>query len=219
MNLFKKIALRLFLAFGLFVLILIANLVIFNITASKVTEGVPIENRDPERVALLVIDIQEGTTGSTSTIKGYIHQSESLIKNVNNLVAEALEKGWTIVWVRSEVSNPLINILNSSMARGSVGSKLDGRLDTSAGQLVVKKKNDSFASTPLDEILEEKGVGRLVVAGLDAEHCVLAAIQAAAKRGYELTVFQETVIAEDEANMAAMLDAYKDLGVELRSGI
>ncbi len=45
---------------------------------------------------------------------------------------------------------------------------------------MVKKKNDSFANTPLDSILEEQGVGRLVVAGLDAEHCVLTAIQAAA---------------------------------------
>ena len=48
MKLFKKIALRLLLAFGLFVVILIANLLVFNVTASKVTEGVPIENRDPE---------------------------------------------------------------------------------------------------------------------------------------------------------------------------
>ena len=70
----------------------------------------------------------------------------------------------------------------------------------------------------MDEFLKEKGVGRLVVAGLDTEHCVLAVIQAAANRGYELTVFEETVIAEDEANMLAMLEAYKDLGVELRSG-
>jgi len=36
----KRLALRLLLAFGLFVVILIANLVIFNISASKVTEGV-----------------------------------------------------------------------------------------------------------------------------------------------------------------------------------
>ncbi|RLD90986.1 MAG: hypothetical protein DRJ29_14715 [Bacteroidetes bacterium] len=213
----KRIALRLLLAFGLFVVILIVNLVIFNITASKVSEGVPIENRDSERVALLVIDIQEGTTGSTSITKGYIRQSESLINHVNKLVADADEKGWTIIWVRSEVTNPLINILNSTMARGSVGAELDGRLDTSAGQVVVKKKNDSFISTSLDAILGENGIGQLVVAGLDAEHCVLTAIQAASNRNYELIVFEETVIAEDEVAMAEMLEAYKELGVELRS--
>ncbi len=204
-------------ALGIFVGILIANYVIFGITASKVTEGVPIENRDPERVAFLVIDIQEGTTGSTSITEGYIRQSESLIANVNSLVADALENGWSIVWVRSEVTNPLINILNSTMAKGSTGAELDGRLDTSTGEIVVKKKNDSFANTPLDAILEEQGVGRLVIAGLDAEHCVLTAIQAAANRGYRLTVFEETVIAEDELTMAEMLETYKELGVELHS--
>jgi len=62
----KRIFLRILLLLGLVVTVLVVNLVIFNITASKVTEGVPIENRDPERVALLVIDIQEGTTGSTA---------------------------------------------------------------------------------------------------------------------------------------------------------
>jgi nicotinamidase-related amidase len=213
----KKILLRILLAFGVFVVILIANYVIFGITASKVTEGVPIENRDPEQMALLVIDIQEGTTGSASITDSYISQSESLISNVNKLVADALENGWSIVWIRSEVTNPLINILNSTMARGSLGVELDGRLNTSSGQVVVKKKNDSFANTPLDSILEEQGVGRLVVAGLDAEHCVLTAIQAAANRAYQLTVFEETVIAEDEAAMAEMLETYKELGVEFRS--
>ena len=212
----KRILLRILLTFGVFVVILIANYVIFGITASKVTEGVPIENRDPERVALLVIDIQEGTTGSTSITDSYISQSESLIANVNKLVADALEKGWSIFWIRSEVTNPLINILNSTMARGSVGAELDGRLDTSSGQVVVKKKNDSFADTPLDALLEENGIGQLVVAGLDAEQCVLTAIQAASNRNYELIVFEETVIAEDEVAMAEVLETYKELGVELR---
>ncbi len=213
----KRILLRILLAIGLLIVILIANLVIFNITASKVTEGVPIENRNPERVALLVIDIQEGTTGSTSFADSYISQSDSLIAGVNSLVADAVAKGWSIIWVRSEVTNPLINILNSSMARGSVGAELDHRLDTSNGLVLVKKNNDSFAKTPLDSILEEQGVGRLVVAGLDAEHCVLAAIQAAVNRGYQLTVFEETVIAENDASMVEMLETYKELGVELHS--
>ena len=213
----KRIFLRILLVLGLVIAVLVVNLVIFNITASKVTEGAPIENRDPERVALLVIDIQEGTTGSTSITESYITQSETLIAHVNTLVADAVAKGWTIVWVRSEVTNPLINILNSTMARGSIGAELDGRLDTSAGEIVVKKKNDSFANTPLDAILEEKGIGRLVIAGLDAEHCVHAAIEAAVNRGYELTVFEETVIAEEEATMAEMLETYKAKGVEVRS--
>jgi len=36
---------------GLIVAVLVVNLVVFGITAAKVTEGVPIENRDTESVA------------------------------------------------------------------------------------------------------------------------------------------------------------------------
>ncbi len=217
MKLFKKIALRLLLAFGLLVVVLIANLMIFNITASKVSEGVAIENRDPERVALLVIDIQEGTTGIASVTNGYIRQSETLISQVNRLVADAAENGWILIWVRSEVTNPLINILNSSMAKGSTGAELDERLHTSSGQVVVKKKNDSFIDTPLDAILEENGIGSLVVAGLDAEHCVLTSIQAAANRGYHITVFEGSIIAEDDALMPEIFNTYRELGVEVQT--
>jgi len=213
----KRIALRLLLVFGIFVLILVVNFVIFQKRATQVTEGEPIENRAPGQVALLVIDIQEGTTGSISVSEGYVRQSESLIKQVNRLVADAAEKGWMVIWVRSEVSNPLINILNSTLARGSKGAELDERLETSVGQVLVKKKSDSFLNTPLDEILKEEGIGQLMVAGLDAEHCVYSTIRAASNRGYKLTVFKETVITEDVSDLPNILDSYKEMGVELRS--
>jgi len=213
----KRIAIRLLLFCGIFVGILIINLVIFNILASKITEGAPIENRDPGRVALLVVDIQEGTTGSTSNIEGYVQQSGSLIANVSRLVEDAEENEWLIIWIRSEVVNPLLNVLNNSLARGSAGAEFDGRLDTSSGRVVVKRRNDSFNRTPLDSILADEGIGRLVIAGLDAEHCVLSVIQAAANRGYPLTVYEETVIAKEEDMLPEMLETYRELGVDVRS--
>ena len=213
----KRIAIRLSLFFAAFVVVLIVNLLIFNMIASKVSEGEPIENRDPEQVGLLVIDIQEGTTGSVSATDSYINQAEGLIAAVNRLVTMAEEEGWAIFWIRSEVANPLINILNSTLARGSQGTELDRRLDSSAGQVVVKRRNDSFVNTPLDSLLAEAGVGSLVVAGLDAESCVLTALQAASNRGYSMRVYEETVIARDEALMPGLLATYKGLGVEVRS--
>ena len=213
----KRIAIRLSLFFAAFVVVLIVNLLIFNMIASKVSEGEPIENRDPEQVALLVIDIQEGTTGSVSATDSYINQAEGLIAAVNRLVTMAEEEGWAIFWIRSEVANPLINILNSTLARGSQGTELDRRLDSSAGQVMVKRRNDSFVNTPLDSLLAEAGVGSLVVAGLDAESCVLTALQAGSNRGYSMRVYEETVIARDEALMPGLLATYKGLGVEVRS--
>jgi nicotinamidase/pyrazinamidase len=212
----KKIAIRIALAAGIFILIVIANLVIFGIIASKVTEGVPIENRDPDRVALLVIDIQEGTTGSASATEAYMEQSETLITHVNRLAADAVEKEWPIVWVVSEVANPLINLVNSTMAKGSVGASLDKRLDATSDYLLVKRKNDPFTNPDLDRILEEEKIGSLVVVGLDAAHCISSTIEAALNRGYQIIVIEEAVITDDEEVKAEILLQFREMGVEIR---
>lgn len=213
----KKVALRLLLLFGIFVAVLVVNLVIFTRVATRITEGTPIENRDPERVALLIIDIQEGTTGAASVTEAYIRQAGSFISDVNRLVHKAEEQGWMIIWIRSEVVNPLLNVLNSTLAKGKLGAELDSRLDHSQGQVVVKRRSDSFNRTELDTLLKEMEVGQLVVAGLDAERCVLSTIQAAANRGYQISVYEGTILAKDEERMAGILDTYRGLGVEVRT--
>ena len=48
----NKFLLRLLVAILLIIAILAGNLALFNVTASRVTEGVPIDNPDPESVAL-----------------------------------------------------------------------------------------------------------------------------------------------------------------------
>lgn len=212
----KKIAIRLALASGIFIALVIANLVLFNITASKVTEGEPIVNRDTGRVALLVIDIQEGTTGSLSAIDSYREQSEALIAHVNRLAADAVAREWPVVWVASEVSNPLINLLNNSMARGSEGASLDKRLDLTSNYIMVKKKNDPFTNPELDKILEKEKIGTLMVLGLDAAHCVRCTIEAALNRDYRVIIIKEAVITESEDTMAEILLQFREMGVEIR---
>jgi len=53
----KKILLRFLLALGVFILIVVVNLVIFNLTASRITEGTPITKTGSGHTALLVIVI------------------------------------------------------------------------------------------------------------------------------------------------------------------
>ena len=81
--------------------------------------------------------------------------------------------------------------------------------------IITKRKNDSFRGTALDEILEENQVERLVIVGLDAEHCVFSAIQAALNREYEVVVVPEAVIALEEADKVRMIREYRELGVEI----
>jgi len=213
----NKILLRLLLAIVLFIVLLVVNLVLFNVTASKVTEGVPIENQDPESVALLVIDIQEGTTGEISATESYQEQSETFIRNVNLVIEDAHGKGHTLIYIRSEVVNPLINILNNTMARGSEGAELDKRLMVKPGHILPKRKNDPFTNPDLDRILTENHVGKLTLVGLDAAHCVASTVQAALNRGYSISVVDEAVICETEIEKSDALDEFRKLGVEIIS--
>ncbi len=211
----KKILLRILLALGVFILIVVANYFVFNLMASKITEGNPISSSGSENTALLVIDIQEGTTGDISAIEGYRKQSEELIGNVNRIIEEAQEKNWPVVYILSEVANPLINLINNTMAKGTEGAELDHRLVVVSDQIVAKRRNDSFNKTNLDQILVDRQIESLVIVGLDAEHCVFSAIQAALNRGYKATVIADGIISGNEENKIRMIEEFREMGVEV----
>lgn len=213
----KKILFRILLVLGLIILVLAGNLAIFSITANRITEGTPIPNPPPPNTALLVIDIQGGTTGNTSALKALKEQSEDLIKRVNSIAEEMHDQDHLIVYVRTEVVNPLLNVVNNTMARGTEGAELDGRLVIQPGEVVVKRRSDSFRGTNLDQILAEHRVGKLVLVGLDASACVKSTVLAAHNRGYSISVIEEAVISSKEELKAEALQEFRDLGVEIAS--
>ncbi len=211
----KKILLRILLAIIAFILIVILNLVVFNMTTSKITEGIPITTSGTGQTALLIIDILEGTTGNISATESYKDQAEDLILNVNRIAEKAYEDNWTVIYIRSEVVNPLINLMNNTMARGSEGAKLDQRLMLASDYIITKRKNDSFNGTELDQLLVENNIEKIVVTGLDAAHCVNSAVQAALNRNYQVAIIPEGIIAAKEADMARMMLEFRELGIEV----
>ncbi|MCP4309837.1 MAG: cysteine hydrolase [Bacteroidetes bacterium] len=211
----KKILFRLLLVIGGFILILVLNLFLHNVTASRITMGTPITSSGSGHTTLLVIDIQEGTTGGSSITDSYKKQSNMLIRNINRIITEAHEKKWSVIYIQSEVVNPLINLLNNTMARGSEGAKLDKRLAVSSDLIVTKRKNDSFNRTNLDQILEAYGTERVVVVGLDAVHCIKSTIIGALNRGYQVAVIPEGIITEAKSDKLRILEEYQDLGVKI----
>jgi nicotinamidase/pyrazinamidase len=213
----KRILLRVLLVVGLVIAVLAANLFLFNITARKVSEGQPIENRDPHQVALLVIDIQEGTTGGTSAMKALVAQSEEFISQTNRVIEEAAGRGQLIVYIRTEVVNPLLNVLNNTMARGTEGAELDHRLLIKEGPVVVKRKNDPFLGTELDRILGEYRISGVVLVGLDASQCVRSTVLAAHNRGYHISVVQEAVISKEAELKNQAFNEFREMGVEILS--
>jgi nicotinamidase/pyrazinamidase len=213
----KKILLWFFGSVILIIGILIINLFVTEKIASIVTEGRPIENYGTQNAALLVIDIQEGLTGDVSGIEGYKRAAEDLIPRINTITSRSDEKGILVIYIRSEISNPLINILNNSMAKGSLGAELDRRLNVVSDHILAKKKEDAFSISTLDSILIKNEISRLFVVGLDAAHCVNSTIGGARNRGYKITAISDAIISDPDTVKIQILKEYPGKGVEVLS--
>jgi nicotinamidase-related amidase len=199
----------------LIVLSFIACLVISGLDASKVTEGRPIEKYSGSNPALLVIDIQESVTGSLFRDPYYRENSGRLIRNINTLSRSFRDQDVPVIFIRSEITNPVINLLNSSFAKGSPGAQFDIRLKTDPGIVVVKRAQDSFKRTTLDSILISNRINELYIAGLDAADCVNATIKAAQNRGYGVTVVEEALLSTSAERKQTMIDRFRERGISI----
>jgi nicotinamidase-related amidase len=212
-----RIILLLLAAIIIVVLFFAGNLMIFWVRAGKVSEGEPIADYGIRRSALLVIDIQEGTSGKISIDECYQEQADELIRNTNRLTVAAEAKDIPVIFIRNEIRNPFLNLLNNTLARGSEGAELDHRLDDSAGRVLTKNRKDAFSNPMLDSILVEHRVSHLYVAGLDAAHCVYSTIQAARNREYSVTVISDAVISCTEEELQEAVDSFLEQDLALIS--
>lgn len=106
----------------------------------------------------------------------------------------------------------LINLINSTYAKGSEGAKYDRRLKVVSDLEVVKSVKDSFRKTRLDSILVANKVNELYIAGLDAAECVNATVEAALNRGYRVIILEEAVISKSATQTDSMMVVFKKRG-------
>ena len=213
-GIFKKIIFGIVGITILSVIVVIINLIIFEKSSSVVSNGQPIENYNEQNCALLVIDVQEATTGEVAVNSFYSANSDTLIKNINRITETFKNGNSLVIYIRSEISNPLINLLNNSFAKGSFGVKFDKRLNSGSGLEVVKSKNDAFAETELDSILTSNKIGELYIVGLDAAYCINITTEAAQNRNYKVNLIKEAVLSESEIMKDSMMISFRERGIK-----
>ena len=199
----------------LIILILAVNFFIFQKTAVQVSKGSPISKKDTVKQALLVIDIQEGTTGSYSDEDYYKSKSEDLISTINQIADSSAGHNIPVVYIKNEIHNFLINILNDTYAPGSPGSKLDKRLKIVSDIILNKDKGDAFSNPALDSLLIDNEISNLVITGLDLAHCINSTILAAQNRNYNISLISDAVLAKSDSLKEVWLDEFSKSGVEV----
>jgi len=195
--------------------ILFINLKVFMKRGSVVTKGIPIENYQSNNSALFVIDIQEYTTGVVSINEVFKKEAVDLIPKINRITEKSVESGIPVIYIRSEISNPLINLINSSMSVGSPGAQLDARLNIVSDFIVTKEKQDAFSNPKLDSILIRNEISKLFVVGLDAAFCVNSTIEGAMNRDYKVVAISDAIISNPDTAKIQMLEEYANKGVDI----
>ena len=132
--------------------------------------------------ALLVVDMQNG-------VVAHAHERDRVVANIQTLVDKARAEDVPVVWVQHS---------DDGLVKGSEGWEYVPelvRLD--AEPLVHKTYPDSFEATDLEQLLADRGVGRLVVAGAQTEECIRSTLHGALVRGYDPTLVSDAHTTED----------------------
>jgi nicotinamidase-related amidase len=143
---------------------------------------------DRPNSALLVIDVQNGVVADT-------HNRDDVIANINTVVDKARAEDAPVIWVQHS---------GDHLPRGSDGWQYVPELVRRDSEpLVHKTYGDSFEGTELEELLAERGVGRLVVTGAQTDACIRATLHGAFVRGYDVTLVGDAHTTEDLSEYGA----------------
>jgi nicotinamidase-related amidase len=132
--------------------------------------------------ALLVIDVQNGVVGEA-------HDRDGVVANISALVSKARDAGVEVVWVQHN---------GDDLPQGSEAWQYVPELDPREAEPMVQKAYaDAFEETDLEPVLDERGVGRLFVAGAQTDECIRSTLHGAIVRGYDATLVGDAHTTED----------------------
>jgi len=132
--------------------------------------------------ALLVIDVQNGVVARA-------HDRDTIVANISDAVDRARTAGVPVVWIQHH---------DDGLPRDSANWQYVPELvRQDAEPLVHKGYGDSFEETDLEEILADRGIGRLFVAGAQTDACIRATLHGAFTRGYDATLVSDAHTTED----------------------
>jgi nicotinamidase-related amidase len=142
--------------------------------------------------ALLVIDVQVALFDPPPV------QAEEVVARINGLSARARAAGVPVVIVQHERSE-------GELVHGTPGWQLVPGLRAAPSDLPVRKRTpDSFLRTPLQALLAERAVQRLVVCGFASEFCIDTTVRSAAAKGYAVTVASDAHTTHDKPHATGL---------------
>jgi nicotinamidase/pyrazinamidase len=200
------------------------------IMLTQATQGARIAEYQNPQKALLVIDVQEDTTGTTAPPLSPYKGKAEYIARLNKAIEAANSKNILIVYVKQEFDGLWGKTLSwavfcGSNIKGNPGTKVDKRIAMLSNYKFSKPQGDSFANPKLNEFLTGQRVNELYLVGLDPEFCIYATARGALNRGYAVTVITDAILSWRDAiciwtknDNERIFEKYRKEGIKLISG-
>ncbi|MFZ5515465.1 MAG: isochorismatase family cysteine hydrolase [Candidatus Zhuqueibacterota bacterium] len=212
----KRIIVKTLISLGILIALLAIYVTYLFMSSSTISKGQPIAQYENPVSALLVIDIQEGTTGTKSITEGYLQQAEVFINKVNEVIDWTDSSSMPVVYIYHENTNWLLNFATKNvMAEGSEGAKIDSRVKIISDNTFSKHKMDAFSNPALDEFLTKNRVDEIFAIGLDAAYCLNKTVFAAKNRNYKVSLIADAIISETDSKKNKMLEKFKAGGINI----
>ncbi len=163
---------------------------------------------EPAHTALLAIDVQNdfcAPGGHTEARLGRdVAACQAVVEPIEGLAAAARRAGVPVVWIKADYDRAYLSppIHARQVARGMEkaycvsGTWGAGfyRVNPEDGDLVIEKhRHSAFAGTELDQILRDRGIRTVAVAGVQTHVCVESTLRDASARGYYVVVPRDCV--------------------------
>lgn len=132
-----------------------------------------------QNCALLLIDLQKGF--SNTEYWGGGRNNPQAEENATRILNKWRENNLPLFHIKHCSTTP-----HSPFAEGNPGNDFLELTKPIEGEVVIKKHvNSAFIGTNLKELLDEKGISKLVIVGLTTDHCISTSTRMAGNFGFE----------------------------------
>ena len=138
--------------------------------------------------ALIIVDMQ------TALVEAEPYNRVTVIENIKVLLDSCRKKGIPVIYVHHDGG------MGDDLDQGIVGWKIYKDIAPLPDEKIFEKHyNSAFRKTGLHEYLQEKGIKKIILCGMQTEYCLDVTCKVAFEYEYEVTIPQSTTTTFDNA--------------------
>jgi nicotinamidase-related amidase len=166
--------------------------------------------------ALLVIDLQENLLNPESRLHVDSPSIEPLCSRVNLMIKQYNQKGWPVLYVVNEWTNPILNwVTGNVVKKGAKGTGIDPRIERVNQTIYIKSAGDALSNKDLLCFLKEQGIQELTLTGVFSNQCVKETLKSGLKKGYQVTVIEDAIGARSAKAQEHSLQYFRQKGAKV----